>query len=61
MLKLHLWSSVAVLGTARSPRSAEQRPARPERYSVVVIYFAVDMQTCWIQLDAKNAILNRIC
>jgi len=61
-LKLRLPSSVAVLGTARSPRSAERRPARPER-------FAVGMQTCWkhagpaprIQLNARNAVLNWTC
>jgi len=59
--KLHLPSSVAVLGTAWSPHSAERRPAQPER-------FIVGMQTCWkyagpaprIQLNARNAILNCI-
>jgi len=30
-LKLRFRSSVAVLGTDRSPRSAERRPARPQR------------------------------
>jgi len=39
-LKLRLPSSVAVLGTARSPRCTERRPPWPER-------FAVNMQTCW--------------
>ena len=40
-LKLRLPSSVAVILTmARSPRSAERRPARPE-------IFAVGTQTCW--------------
>ena len=29
MLKLHLQSSIAVLGKARSPRSAIQRPYNP--------------------------------
>ena len=60
-LKLRLWSSVAVLGTARSPRFAERRPARRER-------FVVGMQTCWkyagpaprMQLNARNAVSVRI-
>jgi len=60
-LKLHLRSSVPVLGTAISPRSAEWRPARPER-------FAICMQTCRkyaapaprIQLNARSAVLNCI-
>ena len=62
VLKLHLQSSVPVLGTAISPRSAEWRPARPER-------FAICMQTCWkyagpapwIQLNARSAVLKMIC
>jgi len=61
-LKLRWRSSVAVLDTARSPPSAEERrPAQPER-------FAVGMRTCWkyagpaprVQMSARNAILNCI-
>ena len=56
-MKLRLPSSVAVLGTTRSPRSAERRPARPER-------FVVGTQTCWkyagpaprTQVNARNAV-----
>jgi len=40
ILKLHLLSSIAVFGTARSPHSTEQRPAWQER-------FAVGIKTCW--------------
>jgi len=36
-LKLHLLSSIAVFGTARSPHSSEQRPER----------FAVGIKACW--------------
>jgi len=39
-LKLHLLSSLAVLGMARSPCCAERRPAWPKRC-------AISMQTCW--------------
>ena len=36
--KLRLWSSVAVVSKARSPRPAEWRPARPMKFAVAMCY-----------------------